>query len=110
MFPWNANKKRGTSTAVKAGIGAALGGILCGLMLAPKSGEETRKNIVKKAKETANSANGLFSCLKEKMVNIRKQLNKKCCTQNNCTCQDEPSQPNDQYSDNCICVDKEESE
>ena len=60
-----------TDNSIVFGLGllaGVVGGIIAGVMLAPKSGEETRKDLVNKAKSIKKSLPKKIECAKEKSL------------------------------------------
>lgn len=59
------------STEAKILVGAGLAGLAAGILLAPKSGKETRADIQKKAQELSDKANNKLEAGKEKAVDLK---------------------------------------
>jgi gas vesicle protein len=61
-----------TRTKVILGIvGAAAAGVAIGMLLAPETGLDTRKNISKKAGDWAGQLSDLFASAKEEIANMK---------------------------------------
>ena len=77
------NKKKSTkkqaakNVAIGAGIGTAVG-VAAGVLLAPKSGKETRDDIAKVTKDTLENVKDGLNTAKEKIEDIIKK-EKDCC-------------------------------
>lgn len=96
----NKNKKKSKKEAAKnvaigAGIGTAVG-VAAGMLLAPKSGKETREDIAKTTKETLENVKDGLNTAKGKIEEIIKK--DKCC------CSDEAA-----AAQNCECKEDEEA-
>ncbi|HEY5585362.1 MAG TPA: YtxH domain-containing protein [Ruminiclostridium sp.] len=95
---FNQNKKKASKkqTAKIAAIGAGIGtavGVAAGVLLAPKSGKETRENITKTTKETLENVKEGLIVAKEKIEEMVKKEKGCCCNEasasEDCECQDD---------------------
>ena len=72
-----ARKKAAKNVAIGAGIGTAVG-VAAGVLLAPKSGKETREDISKVTKETLENVKDGLNTAKGKIEELVKK-GKGCC-------------------------------
>jgi len=86
MDLFNQNKKKASKkqaakiAAIGAGIGTAVG-VAAGVLLAPKSGKETREDITKATKETLENVKEGLNVAKEKIEEIVKKEKGCCCNE-----------------------------
>lgn len=75
-----AKKKAAKNVAIGAGVGAAVG-LAAGVLLAPKSGKETREQIAQGVKNAANT-------VKESIDNVKEKLIKNSAAEEACCCEE----------------------
>jgi len=96
LFKKKSTKKQtAKNVAIGAGIGTAVG-VAAGVLLAPKSGKETREDIVNTTKQTLENVKEGLNVAKEKIEEIVKK-DKSCCC-NEATASEE-----------CVCKEDEET-
>jgi gas vesicle protein len=79
LFPKKKSSKKQTAknVAIGAGIGTAVG-VTAGVLLAPKSGKETREDISNTTKKTLENVKEGLNVAKEKIEDMVKK-DKSCC-------------------------------
>lgn len=92
-------KKTAKNLAVGAGIGTALG-VAAGILLAPKSGKETREAIAKNAREALDTVKETVEDAKNKLSSIRDDKKASCGSEEaaaaaECTCNCEEDKEED---------------
>ena len=71
------NKRQEQRSAKDKGIGAAIGlavGAVAGVLLSPKSGQETRENLAASAKDLSEKAKDVLERAKEKVEEAKEEL------------------------------------
>lgn len=71
------NKRQQRKTVKDTGIGAAIGltvGAVAGVLLSPKSGQETREHIAASAKDLSEKAKDVLERAKEKVEETKAEL------------------------------------
>lgn len=80
LFPKKKSTKKQTAknVAIGAGIGTAVG-VTAGVLLAPKSGKETRDDISTTTKKTLENVKDGLNVAKEKIEDMVKKEKSCCC-------------------------------
>lgn len=81
---YNRKKSPKSQTAKNVAIGAGIGtamGVAAGVLLAPKSGKETRDDITKTTKETLENVKEGLNIAKEKIEDVVKKEKSCCCSE-----------------------------
>ena len=94
-------KQTAKNVAIGASIGTAVG-VAAGILLAPKSGKETREDITKTSKEALENVKDGLNVAKEKIEEIVKKEKGCCCDEatvsEDCECKED-----------CKCKEDEEA-
>lgn len=85
-------KQTAKNVAIGAGIGTAVG-VAAGVLLAPKSGKETREDITKTTKQALENVKEGLNVAKEKIEEIAKKDKGCCCSEadasTDCECKED---------------------
>ena len=85
----SSKKQTAKNVAIGASIGTAVG-VAAGILLAPKSGKETRQDIADASKKAYENVKDTVSATKEK---IEEAVKAKCCEKEaQCSCDQEETQ------------------
>ncbi len=93
----SSKKQAAKNVAIGAGIGTAVG-VAAGVLLAPKSGKETRDDIAKVTKDTLENVKDGLNTAKEKIEDLIKKEKDCCCCNEN------------EAVEECVCTEEEKAE
>jgi len=84
----SSKKQTAKNVAIGAGIGTAVG-VTAGMLLAPKSGKETREDIANTTKKTLENVKDGLDVAKDKLEDIVKKGKGCCCSEAAATTEEE---------------------